>query len=275
MKLRIGLKNVLLNLMTLFWLIAVLFPFYWLLMLSLKTQQQAFSMPPQFLFVPTFRHYVDLFKNTEFPRFFLNSVYVSLGTVSLSLLLGVPAAYAFSRWQFKMRGSLLGWILVLRMVPGVTYIIPFFMIYKQFNLLDTRVGLIILYTVFNLALVIWSMQAFFAEVPRSLEEAAYVDGASVWQTFSRIVLPLSAPGLVTTAVLSFLFSWNEFLFALVITRLHARTAPVGITNFMAYEGIEWGRVAAGAILILIPVLVFAIVVRKYLVKGLLAGAVKG
>ncbi len=269
------LKKILLNLLTLFWLVAVLFPFYWLLMLSLKTQQQAFANPPQFLFVPTFQHYVDLFENTDFPRHFLNSVYVAFGTVALSLLIGVPAAYTFSRWQFKARGMLLGWILILRMVPGVTYIIPFFMIYRQFDLLDKHIALIILYTVFNLALVIWSMQAFFDEVPRSLEEAAYVDGASVLQTFRTIVLPLSAPGLVTTAVLSFLFSWNEFLFALVITRFNARTAPVGITNFMAYEGIEWGRVAAGSILILIPVLIFAVAVRRYLVKGLLAGALKG
>jgi multiple sugar transport system permease protein len=244
-------------------------------MLSLKDQKQAFADPPLFIFMPTVHHYVDLLVNTDFPRFFNNSVIVAIGTVGLSLLLGVPAAYAFSRWQFRARGFVLAWILFLRMVPGMTYVIPFFIIYKSLDLLDSHLGLILLYAIFNMALVIWSMQAFFDEVPRSLEESAYVDGASIWQAFLYIVLPLAAPGLVTTAVLCFLFSWNEFLFALVITRFNARTAPVGITNFMAYEGVEWGRVAAGSVIVLIPVLIFAIVVRRYLVRGLLAGALKG
>ncbi len=257
------------------WLAVVLFPIYWLLMLSLKTANQAFATPPLFIFTPTFEHYVDLAVNTDFPLFFRNSVVIALGTVVLSLLLGVPAAYGFSRWRGRTRGFLLAWILILRMVPGMTYVIPFFLVYRQLNLLDSHLGVILLYTVFNLALVVWSMQAFFDEVPRTLEESAAVDGASRFQTLIRIVLPLAAPGLVATGVLCFLFSWNEFLFALVLTRFDARTAPVGITNFMAYEGVEWGRVAAGSMIVLLPVLIFAAVVRRYLVRGLLAGAVKG
>jgi multiple sugar transport system permease protein len=157
----------------------------------------------------------------------------------------------------------------------MTYVIPFFLLYRELGLLDHHLGVILLYTVFNLALVVWSMQAYFDEVPRTLEESAAVDGASRSQILMRIVLPLAAPGLVATAVLCFLFSWNEFLFALVLTRFEARTAPVGITNFMAYEGVEWGRVAAGSVVVLLPVLIFAAVVRRYLVRGLLAGAVKG
>ena len=269
------LQSVLLNLVGLFWLAGVLFPFYWLLMLSLKTQNQAFATPPLFIFWPTFQHYIDLAQNTDFPRFFGNSVIVAVGTVVLSLLLGVPAAYGFSRWKSRAGGVLLAWILILRMVPGLTYIIPLFLIYKQFDLLDTHLGLVLIYTIFNLALVIWCMQAFFDEVPHTLEESAYVDGATPFQAFMRIILPLAAPGLAATAVLCFLFSWNEFLLALIITRFNARTAPVGITNFMAYEGVEWGRVAAGSVIILIPVLLFAVVVRRYLVRGLLAGALKG
>jgi multiple sugar transport system permease protein len=268
-------QTLLLSLVGLFWLAGVLFPFYWLLMLSLKTQNQAFATPPLFLFQPTFEHYVDLALNTDFPRFFGNSSIVAIGTVVLSLLLGVPAAYGFSRWRSRTSGWLLAWILLLRMVPGLTYVIPFFLLYKQLDLLDTHVGLVLIYTIFNLALVIWCMQAFFDDVPRTLEESAYVDGATRRQAFLRIVLPLAAPGLAATAVLCFLFSWNEFLFALIVTRFEARTAPVGITNFMAYEGVEWGRVAAGSVIILIPVLLFAVVVRRYLVRGLLAGAVKG
>ncbi len=269
------LQKALLNLVGLFWLVGILFPFYWLLMLSLKTQIQAFATPPLLIFRPTFQHYIDLALNTDFPRFFGNSVVVAGGTVALSLLLGVPAAYGFSRWKSRASGLLLAWILILRMVPGLTYIIPFFLLYKELDLLDKHLGLILIYTIFNLALVVWCMQAFFDDVPRSLEESAFVDGATSFQAFLRIILPLASPGLAATAVLCFLFSWNEFLFALIITRFNARTAPVGITNFMAYEGVEWGRVAAGSVIILIPVLVFAVVVRRYLVRGLLAGALKG
>jgi multiple sugar transport system permease protein len=268
-------QTVMLSLVGLVWLAGVLFPFYWLLMLSLKTQNQAFATPPLFVFRPTLEHYVDLALNTDFPRFFGNSVIVAVGTVALSLGLGVPAAYGFSRWKSRASGMLLAWILILRMVPGLTYIIPFFLIYKRLDLLDTHLGLVLIYTIFNLALVIWCMQAFFDEVPRTLEESSYVDGATRLQAFLKIILPLAAPGLAATAVLCFLFSWNEFLFALIVTRFQARTAPVGITNFMAYEGVEWGRVAAGSVIILIPVLVFAVIVRRYLVRGLLAGAVKG
>jgi len=268
-------QTVMLSLVGLVWLAGVLFPFYWLLMLSLKTQNQAFATPPLFVFRPSLEHYVDLALNTDFPRFFGNSVIVAVGTVALSLGLGVPAAYGFSRWKSRASGMLLAWILILRMVPGLTYIIPFFLIYKRLDLLDTHLGLVLIYTIFNLALVIWCMQAFFDEVPRTLEESSYVDGATRFQAFLKIILPLAAPGLAATAVLCFLFSWNEFLFALIVTRFQARTAPVGITNFMAYEGVEWGRVAAGSVIILIPVLVFAVIVRRYLVRGLLAGAVKG
>ena len=272
---RKGRHTLLLYLTCLGWLLATLFPFYWLFNLSLKTAKQAFTDPPLFLFTPTFQHYRDLFVNTEFPRFLGNSILVALGTVACSLGVGVPAAYAFSRWAFRGRSVALAWILMMRMVPGMTYVIPFFIIYRGLGLLDTRLGLIILYTIFNLALTVWSMHTFFDEMPRSLEEAAYVDGASIAQAFWRIVLPLTAPGLIATAVLCFLFSWNEFLFALVITRNASRTAPLAIVNFMAEEGTEWGRVASGAILILIPVLLFSALVRRYLVKGLLAGAVKG
>lgn len=267
--------RILLNAVCLLWLIAALFPLYWLLMLSLKTDAQALGGGSGVFFAPTFRHYRDLLFNTDFPRFLTNSVVIGLGSTALSLLLGVPAAYAFSRWRFRGSRIALLWILAVRMVPGLAYVIPVFVIYQRLGLLDTRIGLVLIYTVFNLALVVWSMQAFFDEVPRSLEESAYVDGASIFRGFVQIVLPLSGPGLVATAVLCFLFSWNEFLLALVLSRFEARTAPVGITNFMAYEGIEWGRVAAGSVLVLLPVLLFSAFMRRYLVRGLLGGALKG
>jgi multiple sugar transport system permease protein len=161
------------------------------------------------------------------------------------------------------------------MAPPLAFTLPYFLIYRHLDLLDTRTGLVVIYLTFNLSLVIWMMRAFFDATPRSLDEAAWIDGASVWQGFLRIALPLAAPGLATTAILCFLFSWNDFFFALILTRTEAITAPVAVVNFLNYEGWEWGRIAAGATMVMLPVLVFALLVRRYLVSGLTAGAVRG
>jgi multiple sugar transport system permease protein len=166
-------------------------------------------------------------------------------------------------------------ILAIRLAPGMTFAIPYFVLLQYFGLLDTHLGLIIIYFVFNLAMIVWSLASFFEDIPYELEEAAFVDGATQLQTFSRIVLPVITPGLAATAILAFILSWNEFMFALLMTRRFAKTAPVAIMNFAAYEGISWGQMTAGAMLFTLPVLVFAFVVRKYLVAGLTGGAVKG
>ena len=271
---RVQYGPLLLQLFTLFWLAAVLYPFFWLFMLSLKTQADAFAMPPVWLFSPTLENYRALVAE-NFARVFGNSTIVALGTMAISLGLGVPAAYALARAKLRHHDSLLLWILVVRMVPGMAYVIPFFVVYRAIGWLDTLQGLIILYTVFNLALVIWTMEAFFDDLPRELEESARVDGATVVQTFLRIVLPISTPGLIACAILCFLFSWNEFMFALVITRSAAMTAPVAITGFLAYEGAEWGKIAAATVTLLVPVMLFAFAIRSYLVRGLLTGALKG
>jgi multiple sugar transport system permease protein len=256
------------------WLGATLYPFLWLLLLSFKTQLQAFASPPVWVFTPTFENYGALAEQNFF-RFFRNSALVAVGAMTISLALGVPAAYALSRLRFRGRRPLLLWVLMLRMVPGMAYVIPYFMIYQRLGMLDTPIALIILYTPFNLALVIWTMDAFFAKFPRDLEESAVIDGASTLQAFRRIVLPLSGPGLIATAILCFLFSWNEFLFALVITRSEAMTLPVAVTGFLAYQGAEWGKIAAATMVLLVPVLVFAFSVRRYMVGGVLAGSLKG
>ncbi|HLJ59801.1 MAG TPA: carbohydrate ABC transporter permease [bacterium] len=256
------------------WAAITLYPFFWLLTLSLKTPVQAFAMPPVWIFTPTVQNYTGL-GAANFLGPFRNSLIIALSTVVASLGLGVPAAYGFSRARFRGRRPALWAILIIRMVPGMTYIIPFFMIYRRLGMLDTPQALIILYTLFNVALVIWTMQAFFDEVPRELEESAWVDGAGLFQAFVRILLPVSGPALVATAILCFLFSWSEFLFALVITQSVAVTAPVAITGFLAYQGADWGKIAAATILLLAPVLIFGFAMRAFLLRGLLAGAVKG
>ena len=148
------------------------------------------------------------------------------------------------------------------------------MLYRNLGLIDTRIGLIAIYLTFNLSLVIWMMRTFFDGIPRALEEAAYIDGASMIKTFLRVTLPLTGPGVATTAIFCFLFSWNDFFYSLILTRSHAMTAPVAIVNFMNYEGWEWGKITAGSVVIMLPVIIFSLLVRKYLIRGLTAGALK-
>lgn len=255
-------------------LFAVLFPFLWLLVLSLKPAKDFFAYPPKVFFVPTIDHYLGLW-DAQFTRSFVNSAVTGTTTTLLSLLLGVPAAYALSRARFKADGQIALWILATRMAPPIAFAIPFFLAYRELELLDTVVGLVIVYLTFNLSLVIWMMRTFFDGIPRALDEAALIDGATTWGVFRRIVLPLSGPGLAVTAIFCFLFSWNDFFYALVLTRTQAMTAPVGIVNFMNYLGWDWGKIAAGGAMIMLPVVVFSLLVKKYLIRGLTAGALKG
>jgi multiple sugar transport system permease protein len=205
----------------------------------------------------------------------LNSAVVSVSSTLLALLVGVPGAYALSRISIRHEKPLSLLILASRMAPPIAFTIPYFLAYRWMGLLDTRVGLILIYLTFNISLVVWLMRSFFDACPRSLEEAAWVDGATLWQGFTRIMLPISGPGLAATAILCFLYSWNDFFFALILTRNQAMTAPVAVVNFMNYEGWEWGKIAAGGTMVMLPVLVFSVVVRKYLISGMTAGAVKG
>ncbi len=259
---------------TLVLLAVTLFPVLWLIQLSLKVESEAFRMPPQLLFWPTLENYVALFQG-KFARSFGNSLVVSVATTLISLLLGVPAAYALSRAGFRADKGIALWVLTTRMAPPIAFAIPFFLTYRYLGLIDTLLGLVIIYLTFNLSLVIWMMRTFFDGLPRSLEEAAEIDGAGPWGAFLRITLPLAGPGLATTAIFCFLFAWNDFFFALVLTRSRAQMAPVAIVNFMNYEGWEWGKIAAGGTLIMLPVVLFSLLVRRYLIRGLTAGAIKG
>lgn len=251
--------------------IVVLLPFLWMLQMSFRPNDDI--MGYRLLFVPTLENYRALW-NGNFPGSFANSVAASAGSTILSLLVGVPAAYALSRWHFRGRRAMAMWILATRMAPPIAFTIPFFLAYRYLNLLDTVTGLVIIYLTFNLALVILMMRTFFDAVPRQLEEAAWIDGCSIWGAFRRIALPLAAPGLAATGVLCFILSWNDFFFALILTRTHAMTAPVAIVNFMQYEGWEWGKIAAAGTLVMLPVTIFTFFVRSFLVHGLTAGGVK-
>jgi len=252
----------------------IMLPFVWLVLMSFKTNDDIFAFPPKLLFVPTLDNYVGLWASS-FRYSFLNSAVVSVTSTLLALLVGVPGAYALSRMSIRQEKPLSLLILASRMAPPIAFTIPYFLAYRWMGLLDTKLGLILIYLTFNISLVVWLMRSFFDACPRSLEEAAWVDGASLWQGFTSIMLPISGPGVAATAILCFLYSWNDFFFALILTRNHAMTAPVAVVNFMNYEGWEWGKIAAGGAMVMLPVLVFSIVVRKFLIQGMTTGAVKG
>ena len=252
----------------------VVSPFLWLVLMSFKTNADILSLTPKIFFSPTLANYAALLSDT-FLRSFANSTIVSVFSTAIAMLVGVPGAYALSRMSHRSGTALSLVILASRLAPPIAFTIPYFLVYRYTGLLDTLPGLILIYLTFNLSLVVWLMRSYFDDCPRSLEEAAWIDGATLMQTFLKITLPIALPGLAATAILCFLYSWNDFFFALILTRRVAQTAPVAVVNFMNLEGWEWGKIAAGGTMVMLPVLIFSLVVRKFLIQGMTAGAVKG
>jgi multiple sugar transport system permease protein len=259
--------------------VAALAPVYWMLTISLKTEVDQFSVPPRwFLFRPTSAHYADAFIARSFGQYLLTSAIVSVLATICAVVLGTFAAYALSTFRLprRLNSHLALWILSTRMFPPIVTIIPLFLMMRDARLLDTRASLVIVYTAFNLPFAVWMMRGFFNEIPRELEEAARVDGDSRLGALRRVVLPLVAPGLAATAVFCLIISWNEFLFALVLTQTDAAmTLPVGIAGRVTQYEIKWGVMSAAASAAMMPILIFALAVQRYLVRGLSLGAVKG
>ncbi len=252
----------------------ILFPPVVLFLTSIKTELDALSFPPKWIFKPTLENYTEIFEFSPFARYLLNSFIVASLNTGVVLVLGSFAAYSLARFRFKGADDIAFWILSVRMMPPVAAIIPIYIIMRNLRLLDTPWSLVITYLTFNLPFAVWMMRSFFREIPREIEESALVDGCSIFRSFRSIALPLAAPGLAATGILTFIFSWNEFLFALILTGSKAVTLPVGITGYMKETGINWGYMTAGGALALIPVIVFTILAQKHLVKGLTMGALK-
>lgn len=259
--------------------LAALAPVYWMLTISLKTEVDLFSVPPRwFLFQPTGAHYRDAFLARSFGQYLLTSAIVSTLATVCAVVLGTLAAYALATFRLPARldRHFALWILSTRMFPPIVTVIPLFLMMRDARLLDTRASLVIVYTAFNLPFVVWMMRGFFREIPRELEEAARVDGDSRLGALRRVVLPLVAPGLAATAIFCLIISWNEFLFALVLTQTDAAmTLPVGIAGRVTQYEIKWGVMSAAASAAMMPILIFALAVQRYLVRGLSLGAVKG
>lgn len=260
-------------------LLATLAPVYWMTTISFKREVDQFALPPKwFVFTPTLEHYADAFINRSFGQYLFNSLFIAVASTVCALVIGTLAAYALARFRlpWNLDRKLALWILSTRMFPAIVTAVPLFLIMRAVWLVNTRLSLIVVYTSLNLPFVVWMMRGFFAEVPRDLEEAAMVDGDSRMGAFWRVVLPLVAPGLAATAVFCLIVSWNEFLFALVLTQTDdAMTLPVGIAGRVTQYGIKWGAMSAAAVVAMVPILVFALSVQRYLVRGLSLGAVKG
>ncbi len=260
-------------------MLCALAPIYWMLTISLKHEVDQFAVPPLwFSFTPTLEHYQDAFLGRSFGELMITSAIVAVVSTLCALTIGTLAAYALARFKmpYRLDRKLSLWILSTRMFPPIVTVIPLFLMMRDLQLLDTRASLVILYTGFNLPFVVWMMRGFFVEVPRELEEAAMVDGDSRLGALWRVLLPLVAPGLAATAVFCLIISWNEFLFALVMTQTDAAmTLPVGIAGRVTQYEIKWGVMSAAGVVAMTPILIFAIAVQRYLVRGLSLGAVKG
>ncbi|MBT2293217.1 carbohydrate ABC transporter permease [Paenibacillus albidus] len=253
--------------------IACVFPLIWMLLISLKTKTQALD-PSMWIFTPTFENYKAVFENRHAMDYLSNSAIVVIITTVISIFIGGMAAYGFARFEFKKKENRAFWVLSLRMLPPMASVIPIFVMASLLGILDTHFVLIICYMLFNIPFTIWMMRSFFEEIPVALEEAAFVDGATRFQVFVRVILPLATPGLIATAIFCIINSWNEFVFALFLTSSDASTLPTTVTLFLSVSGVVWGEMSAIGVVTIMPVLIFAMVVQKYMIRGLTFGGVK-
>ena len=250
-----------------------LFFFYWMISLSLKTDVENLAYPPVLLLSSlTLNNYAYVFANSSFVRFAINSMIVAVGSTGLSLVLGIPAAYGIARSR-RYGTALL--ILVARMTPALSYLIPWFLLFQQLGMANTYTALILTHLIIGLPLVIWIMLGFFEGVSRELEDAALIDGCSRFGGFLRIAMPLTRPGIMVSGILAFIFSWNNFIFAVVLAGPRLQTLPVAVFSMMSFEQTNWGPLAAAALLITAPVLLLTLTVQRDIVAGLAAGGMKG
>ena len=263
----------------LFLLIAISFPFVWIIITSFKRAIDIMS--PQFLFTPTLSNYIDLFfsRSSHFPQYLLNSTIVATSTTVIIISIAGLAAYGISRSEFmwNIDKMVLGWVLFLRMIFPVALALPFYKIARMLNLYNTKTILIVFYTVINIPFAVWMLKGFFDELPRSYEEAAFIDGCSTFGVFWRIAMPIIGSGVAATAIFVFMLSWNEYLFALIMTDTPvSMTLPVGMAGLTQQYMVEWGKMAAAASVFTVPIFIFSTFVQDYLARGLTMGmGIKG
>jgi multiple sugar transport system permease protein len=251
-----------------------LFPIYWIFLTSFKTPLLINEKVPVFWFTPTLENYRHLFDEFRFIRVLTNSLVITVSTTSVVIVLALLAAYALGRMDIRGGKHVALWMLSLRFMPPIAIVLPFFIVWQRIGLIDTHVGLILIYVAFNLPFAIWMLRGFMVEVPRDLDEAATLDGLGHVAILRRIILPVIAPGVAVTAIFTFMFSWNEYLMALVLTSRNATTVPVTVSKFIQAYSILWGDVGAAATIELLPVLLVVFLLQRHIMRGITLGAVK-
>ena len=252
--------------------IPMIFPFFWMFMSSIKTQVDIIHWPPKLIFTPTLINFQKVLWAQNFPLYLKNSSVIAFSVVLFSLIIGLPAAYSIARFGQK---RLLMLILVARLMPGISFLMPWYIVFSRLKLMDSYTALILSHILIVLPVIVWIMSAYFETIPEELEASAMVDGATRQRAFFSIVLPLSMPGAVTATTLGLIFSWNNFMFSQVLSMQKTRTLPLMVYNFMSYASLDWGGVMAAAVAIVTPAIIFTMIFQKYVIKGLTAGAVKG
>ncbi|MEN6311992.1 MAG: carbohydrate ABC transporter permease [Acidobacteriota bacterium] len=266
-------------------LVVALAPIVWIFLISLKTDKDIISSVPKIIFSPTLANYKAILfgikaagtetSRPDFILYFWNSLIITSGAVFVSLLAGVPAAYALARFKLKLKEDIAFTFLSFRFAPEIAVIIPIFVIYRNLGLYNTYIGMILVYQLITLPLIIWIMRGYFEDIPESIEQAARLDGYSRFAIFKKIALPLVKPGLASTAILAFIFAWNNFIFGLVLGAKETFPVTVGTLGFISYESVLWGQMAAASMVTILPEIIIALCIQKYLVRGLSFGAVRG
>ena len=271
-------------LMILFWCFVsflTLFPIYWLFVVSVKPAVELFSTPDIILTKFYWQNYIDVLNDRTLRSYMMNSLIISTGNAVLCTILGFMTCYALSRFNLPGKESIFFWTITNRMAPPAVFLLPMFLLLTQvykngdFSLADTRIGMILVYCTFNLPFAIWTLRPTIDGIPKELDEAAYVDGASPWKVITEVVFPLARPGLAVTLILTWVFAWNEYLLAATLTNFNARTLTTGLSEYVTTTGTEWGIMAAISVFTLIPALIVFSLVQRHIVTGLTFGAVKG
>jgi multiple sugar transport system permease protein len=242
------------------------------------------AAPPKLIFSATTENYAAIFigqkrglytsTRPDFPNFFLNSIIISCGAVALSFLAGIPASYALARYTFRFKEQLAFLFLSFRFAPFITFLIPLYILFQRLGLYNTYTGLILAYQLITLPFTIWMLRSFFMEIPLEVEEAAKIDGCSWWGVLTKVILPLSLPGMAVTVILGFMFSWNAFNYPLMLAGRKTFPVTVGAIQFISYEQVLWGQMAAASLVAVLPQLILSLFVQKYIVRGLTMGAVR-
>ncbi len=247
--------------------------FLWMASLAFKNEVDNMAFPPVFVpNPPTMANFVDVFEKNDFLTYTINSVIVSFGATGLALLVGVPAGYGIAKAKMQKAAML---ILIARITPGLSFLVPLFLMFQWLEMIGTLVPLVITHLIITVPIVVWVMIGFFEGLPGELEEAALVDGATIWQAFYHVAMPLARPGITVGMILAFIFSWNNFIFGVVLAGRSTRTLPVAVYNVLTFEQVSWGPLAAAALVVTAPVLLLTLVMQKEIVAGLTAGGVKG